>query len=301
MGISQILASRPADPATDPLAADRACRQLAGSHYENFAVIGILVPRRQRAHMARLYAFCRHTDDLGDEGDGSPEDRLRALDDWNADLERCWSGQPRHPYLVALAHSIRELSLPREPFFRLVEANQMDQRQTRYATFADLLHYCRHSADPVGEMVLRVFECAGPETVALSDQICTGLQLANFWQDVSIDRVKGRIYLPLEDLERFQVSEEELDGPMATEAFRSLLRFEVERARQLLQDGAGLVRLAPRPLRPALGGFVRGGLAVLDRIAGQDYDVLSRRPEVSKLTKAAIAARTLVSQAVGGW
>ena len=289
------------NPAVDPAAADAACRALAGSHYENFDVVGSLVPRELRPHLARLYAFCRHTDDLGDEGGGSVEDRLEQLADWAVDLERCWGGQPEHPYLVALTHSVRELGLPREPFFRLVEANRMDQRKTSYDTFADLIYYCRHSADPVGEMVLHAVGAATPETIALSDSICTGLQLANFWQDVRVDRDKGRRYIPHEDMARFGVTEADLASSIASEAFRRLMEFEVERARQMLLAGTPLVRLAPRSLRPALGGFVRGGLAILDRIAQQRHDVLARRPEVSRLTKVGIAVRTLASQAIGGW
>ncbi len=289
------------NPAADPTAADAACRALAGSHYENFDVVGILVPKDLRAHLARLYAFCRHTDDLGDEGGASVEERLDALTAWSEDLERCWGGQPEHPYLVALAHSVRELELPREPFFRLVEANRMDQRKTSYDTFADLRYYCRHSADPVGEMVLHSVGAATPETIALSDSICTGLQLANFWQDVRVDRDKGRRYIPQEDLARFGVSESDLASPIASDAFRRLVEFEVERARQLLLAGTPLVKLAPGGVRPALGGFVRGGLAILDRIEKQRYDVLARRPEVSRLAKVGIAVRTLAAQAIGGW
>lgn len=283
------------------LEGDRVCRELAENHYENFSVVTRLVPRAYRRHMTRLYAYCRYVDDLGDEGPYATEERLARLDAWHEDLQRCWSGVPEHPLLQALQHTVHALALDREPFERLIEANRLDQRRDRYATFADLRDYCRRSADPVGEMVLALFGVRDPALVALSDLVCTGLQLANFCQDVAVDWQKGRVYLPLEDLERFGVPIDALSARAASPEFKALLAFEVARARQFLLEGAPLAQAVPASLRPPLGMFVRGGLAILERVEAEGYDVLSRRPTVSKGAKVMIALRTLVAQRTGRW
>ena len=183
------------------------CAELARSHYENFSLGSWLLPRDKRKHSYAIYAFCRFVDDLGDEYDG---DRLKALDTWERELTLCYEGTPRHPYMVALQETIRTFDIPREPFLKLIEANRMDQVNTRYATYDDLKHYCRHSANPVGQMVLYVFGYRDDERHRLSDYTCTALQLTNFWQDVARDYAMGRIYIPLEDIKRFGYTEGQL-------------------------------------------------------------------------------------------
>jgi squalene synthase HpnC len=297
---SSVPARRPLRGQTED-AADQHCRELAEGHYENFTVASRWVPEPQRRHMIRLYAYCRHVDDLGDEGPATPAERLAQLDEWHADLRRCWEGRPDHPILQAMQRSVEELDLPIDPFERLVEANRQDQVVTRYPDFAALRGYCRHSADPVGELVLGLFGAADPERIALSDRICTGLQLANFCQDVRNDLGRGRIYLPMDSLARFGVTPDALAAPEAGPEVRRLLAFEVERARSFLLEGAPLAKRVPRRLRLPLGLIVRGGLAILDRVAEADFDVLRARPTVSRRAKLAIAFRTMVAQGFGGW
>ena len=205
------------------LTADQAyalCARLAKTHYENFTVGSWLLPRDKRRHVYAIYAFCRSVDDLGDE---HPGDRLAALDVWEEDLLRCYDGSPRHPYLVALQQTIGEFDIPRDPFLKLVEANRMDQAISRHPTYGDLEYYCQHSANPVGHLVLYVFGYRDAERQRLSDFTCTALQLANFWQDVSRDYGMGRIYLPLEDMERFGYTEDELARGVFTDGFRDLM------------------------------------------------------------------------------
>ena len=248
------------------------------AHAENFPVLSLAVEKGKRPALAALYAFCRAVDDLGDE---APGDRLALLDAWEADLLLVWKGTPEHPLLKALVPVVRDLELPDEPFRRLVQANRMDQTRTRHATFEDLREYCRHSADPVGHLVLRVYGYADPERDRLSDATCTALQLANFWQDVSRDLAQGRIYLPGEDLARFGVAEADLEKSPASPAVRSLLAFQVARARSLFAEGLALPDRLSGRARWAVASFSAGGLAVLDAIAAQGYDVIRKRPAVS--------------------
>ena len=248
--------------------------------------------------MHAVYAFCRGTDDLGDEG--APEARVARLEAWRADVERCFGGEPRDPRLRALAATIARHDLQAEPFLRLVEANLMDQRQDRWPTYADLLGYCEHSATPVGRMVLGVLGYRDPWRTGMSDATCIGLQLANFWQDVRRDlRDRGRVYLPLEDMARFGVAEADLHRPRATTAVRELVAFEVARARDWLERGAPLSRFVPARVGLDLRMFTAGGLAVCDAIARQDHDTLRRRPAPGRAGRARIAA-AVVRDLVGG-
>ncbi len=267
------------------------CRRLALGHYENFTVASWLLPRRLRPHMYVVYAYCRGVDDLGDEAEG---DRLALLDDWEAELRRAYEGKARHPVFVALAHTVREFRIPPEPFLKLIEANRMDQRQKRYPTYADLLRYCEHSANPVGHLVLYLFGYRDRERQRLSDATCTGLQLANFWQDVSRDLEMGRIYIPLEDMAAFGYGEEDLLARICDERFRRLMAFEVRRARELFAEGLKLAGLVAGRLRLDIKLFNLGGLAVLDAIEAIGYDVLHRRPTLSKGRKALLALRGLL-------
>ena len=258
------------------------CEQLARTHYENFTVGSWFLPRALRSHLFAVYAFCRRTDDLGDE---APGDRLTLLNDWEAELSLCYGGQPTDPVMVALQDTIRRFDIPAEPFTRLIEANRMDQRQQRYSTYDDLLHYCSHSAEPVGRMVLYVLGYRDPERQALSDATCTALQLANFWQDVRRDYQMGRVYIPQEDMTRFGYSEQDLAAGVVNDRFRSLMRFQVDRAEALFRQGLPLQKLLHGRARLDIVLFSRGGMAVLAAIRRQNYDVLSRRPVVTRTRK----------------
>lgn len=267
------------------------CARLARSHYENFTVASLFLPRGKRMHFYAIYAFCRFVDDLGDEFVG---DRLRALEFWRQETEACFSSSPTHPYMIALQNTIRTFDIPKEPFLRLIEANRMDQTVTRYPTYEDLEYYCRHSANPVGRLVLYVCGYRDEERQSLSDYTCTALQLANFWQDVSRDYSKGRIYIPLEDMETFGYSEDELARRLMTDSFRRLMKFQVERARELFHDGLPLVDTVDDSLKLDIALFSRGGMSVLDSIERQDYDVLRRRPVVGKGKKVLLLLSTLL-------
>ncbi|MYF65199.1 MAG: squalene synthase HpnC [Chloroflexi bacterium] len=258
------------------------CADLARSHYENFTVISRFTPRQHRPALEAVYAFCRHTDDLGDEAEG---DRLALLDEWEAELDRAYNGEPTHPILVAVHETIRPAHLPEEPFRKLIEANRMDQGSGRFETYADVLHYCDHSANPVGRMVLHVLGEASDENVRLSDATCTALQLANFWQDVARDYAMGRIYIPLEDIRAFGCAEEQIANGVADRAFRDMMRSEVDRAQALFEEGLPLATRLSGRARLAIALFSKGGMRVLDAIRKQDYDVLSRRPVVTRSRK----------------
>jgi squalene synthase HpnC len=285
----------PVDVAT----AFRYCETLARRHYENFTVVSAFLPRSLRPHMYSVYAYCRWADDLGDEIP-DPRQAEALLRWWGEELEACYAQAPRHPVFVALAETVRQFSIPIDPFRHLLAAFLQDQTVTRYERYADLEEYCRFSANPVGRLVLYLFGYRDPERQALSDSTCTALQLANFWQDVAVDWRKGRVYLPLEDLRRFGYSEAELARGEVTPAFRSLMAFEVARARELFHRGAALKdRVAPR-LRVDLELFTRGGLEILRLIERAGYDVLTRRPALSRARKVSLILRRLAAEATAG-
>lgn len=266
------------------------CRRLARTHYENFSVATWFLPQPLRQHFYNLYAYCRISDDLGDEvGDAGAA--LQLLDQWEAELNACYSDNPRHPVFVALAETVHKFEIPRQTFADLLTAFRQDQTVTRYATFHDLLGYCRYSANPVGHLVLYVCGYRDAERQALSDFTCTALQLANFWQDVSVDYAKGRIYLPLEDLRRFNVSEADIASQRNTSAFCEMMGFEVERTREWFARGAALVEKVDRALAIDIELFTRGGQEILNTIQRQGYKVLGRRPVISKSRKLVLVAR----------
>jgi len=273
----------------DVAAAEAFCRAVASRHYENFTVATRLVPPRLRQDLANVYAFARWADDLGDES-SSPAEAAAALTDWRAELEACFAGRPRHPVFVALAGTVRRANLEPKPFADLIAAFEQDQTQTRYRSRTDLLAYCRRSADPVGRIVLALEGCRDPALVAMSDSICTGLQLVNFWQDVRRDRLAGRVYLPEEDMRRWGVNEADLDAGVASAAVRRLLADEVAWARGCFDAGAPLAAVAPPALRPAVAMFVGGGRAVADAIERAGFDTLARRPTVGRWAKTRLAA-----------
>jgi squalene synthase HpnC len=250
---------------------------------ENFPVASLLFPRRLRPHLRAIYGYARLVDILGDEVEG---DRLAALDELEREVEACYSGDPTWPVMQVLQPTIREFSLPREPFLRLIEANRMDQRIAEYATWDDLREYCRHSADPVGRLVLGLLRLdREPELVAASDDVCTGLQLVNFLQDVPRDLELGRIYLPAEDRRRFGVTGLDRPSPELTRT----LEFEAERARELLAAGRLLQARIRGRVGRAVGLFARGGLAALEALERARWDIFTQRPRPSR-TRLALAA-----------
>lgn len=260
------------------------CASVTRRHYENFSVVSFLLPRRLIPHFNAIYAYCRWSDDLADETSGG-EETLKLLDAWRQQLLACYNGEPHHPVLIAVRESIRRFSIPPDPFLNLLVAFSQDQVIKRYATFEQLLGYCANSANPVGHLVLYLFECFDERRARLADEVCTGLQLANFWQDVSRDLDIGRVYLPEEDLRRFCYWEADLATRRFTPTFRELMRFEVARTRSFFDRGDALLPLLPRAVRLDVDLFSRGGRAILSAIERQDYDVWSRRPEVSKREK----------------
>ena len=273
------------------------CERLARSHYENFSVATWFLPKRLRQHFFNVYAYCRISDDLGDET-GNPAASLRLLDEWETELNACYEGSPRHPVFVALAGTVREFDIPKQTFADLLTAFRQDQTITRFHTFEDLLGYCHYSANPVGHLVLYLCGYRDPERQQLSDFTCTALQLANFWQDVSADYEKGRIYLPVEDIRRHGVSEDDIAQKRNTQQFRELMRFEVQRAREWFDRGLPLVNNVSRDLAVDIELFSRGGQEILRAIERQDYAVLGNRPAISKSRKLALVARAALHKLI---
>ena len=267
-----------------PRKSRRYCRRLARRHYENFTVASRLLPWRLRQHFCNVYAYCRWADDLADEA-GDPRRGLALLDWWESHLHACYRGKTVHPVFIALAATIRKFDIPVDPFVDLLVAFRQDQHVRRYQDFGQLLNYCRYSANPVGRLVLYLGRCYTPDRERLSDLICTGLQLANFWQDVARDWEQGRLYLPLADCRRFGYDEAMLAQREANEPFRRLLAAEVDQAEGYLRRGLPLATLMPAGLQLDVALFARGGLAILDAIRRQDYDVWTRRPTVSRKEK----------------
>jgi squalene synthase HpnC len=287
------------DEAPTQAEAQEYCRRLARTHYENFSVATWFLPRRLRQDFFNVYAYCRISDDLGDEV-GDPDASLRLLDQWEAELDACYAGSPRHPVFVALAGTVRKCEIPKQTFVDLLTAFRQDQRVSRYARFEDVVGYCRYSANPVGHLVLYLCGYRDAERQALSDFTCTALQLANFWQDVSPDYANGRIYLPLEDLRRFGVTEDDIAAQRNTSAFCDLMRFELERARDWFRRGLPLITKVDRELATDIELFSRGGQEILNAIEAQGCNVLGRRPAISKSRKLALVAGVAWRKLLGG-
>lgn len=279
------------DTAMSPNAARSYCARVARTHYENFSVASMLLPRRLVPHFHAVYAYCRWADDLADETAGGQQS-LDLLAWWRAEL---LAEESRHPVMVALRETRKRFAIPTQPFLDLLTAFEQDQRVKRYTTFAELVAYCCNSANPVGRIVLHLFECHDDVRGALADEVCTGLQLANFWQDVARDFDKGRVYLPAEDCERFEYRGEDLAAKRFTPTFAELLRFEVDRTRSYFDRGAKLLPLVPRRVRVDVDLFIRGGRAVLDAIERQGFNVWATRPVVSKRRKFGLLIHAVLS------
>lgn len=287
------MASSPARPLATvavPAGAPAAQAVMARAHGENFPVASRMLGRSARRDLLALYGFARLVDELGDSLDG---DRLAALDWLEGELELAFAGCASHPLLVRLQPTLRERALARAPFLRLIEANRQDQRVERYATWAQLRDYCALSADPVGELVLGVFGLATPERVALSDSICTALQLLKHCQDVAEDHARGRIYLPQEDMERHGCTEAELAAAQAGEPLRATIAFEVRRARELFARGAPLVGMLRGRQRLAIAAVLAGGGAALDAIEQAGFDTLPGPPRARSARRLWLLAATL--------
>jgi squalene synthase HpnC len=281
--------------APTPLAEARQyCQWLAASHYENFPVATRLLPPRLRPHFHALYAYCRWADDLGDEVHDSSA-ALRLLDCWERELEACYAGSPRHPVMVALRETIVQCDIPAAPFHDLITAFRRDQLVRRYDTFADLLDYCKYSANPVGRLVLYACGYRDAGRQRLSDLTCTALQLANFWQDVRRDYAIGRIYIPREAMARHDVSELEIVTGECTPAFQAMMRELVERTRSMFDEGLRLANCVDAHLGIDIELFSRGGMEILKLIERQNYNVLARRPHLGGTQMALLTGTMLLS------
>jgi squalene synthase HpnC len=273
------------------------CERLANSHYENFPVGSLLIPKRSRRHVYSVYAFARVADDFADEGYETGEltesQRLDALDDWGQKLEDCYLGNASHPIFVALAETARELRLPAQLFRDLLSAFKQDVVKRRYADFGEVLDYCARSANPVGRLILLLFGYREERLGLLSDHICTALQLANFWQDVEVDIRKDRIYLPQDDMARCQVSESDLRERRFSERYAALLKHQVERTWALFNRGKPLPDLVRGRLAIELRLTWLGGTRILERIEGLGYDTLNARPKISTADKLVLLIKAL--------
>jgi squalene synthase HpnC len=272
--------------------AEQYTRWLATSHYENFHVVSFLLPKRLHQDFYNVYAFCRWADDLGDEI-GDTQESLRLLAWWRTELEAMYQGQVRHPVFVALEGTAAQYGLPQQLFADLITAFEQDQTVTRYQTWEDLFGYCRNSANPVGRLVLRLCGYADPERDRLSDATCTALQLANFWQDVTVDLKKDRVYLPLAMIAKHGYSLKQLQRLECNQQFKAAMREAVEVARELFVTGLALPKTVNKRLAFDLELFSRGGLRVLEKIERLDYNVLAQRPTVSKFERVQLLLSSL--------
>jgi len=273
------------------------CRDLASSHYENFHVATFFLPRKVRPHFESVYAYCRVADDLGDEV-ADPSVAMRLLDEWGSMLDECYDMPERsmHPVFVALHQTVSQCELPRDLFHDLLHAFRMDQIKAEYNTWEELLEYSHYSANPVGRLVLWICGYRDEPRALLSDKVCTALQLANFWQDVVEDAERGRRYLPAESITAFGVDEGQILGRVFTPEFEAMIEDLVVRTRAMLQEGSSISSQVDRDLRVTLDLFTKGGEAILDGIAAQNFDVLRGRPVVSKTKKLSLLAGAFVGR-----
>ncbi|MBI1907141.1 MAG: squalene synthase HpnC [Rhodocyclales bacterium] len=267
-------------------------------HYENFPVASLLLPARLREPVEAIYAFARGADDIADEGDASPEARQAELDAYRRELDAIERGAPPQcaalaPLFTRLGANVAGFALPLQPLRDLLDAFSQDVRKTRYADYAELLDYCRRSANPVGRLLLHLYAAADEANLRLSDDICTALQLINFWQDVAIDHAKARIYLPLDELARHGVTEAQIATQQCDAAWRALMAFQVTRARDMMLRGAPLARRLPGRIGWELRLIVLGGLRILEKIEHAGYDVFRRRPTLTKTDSLQLAWRAV--------
>lgn len=272
-------------------------RWLATHHYENFHIVSFLLPKKLHQDFYNVYAFCRWADDLGDEMD-DPQESLRLLAWWRGELQSMYRGETSHPVFVALEDTVHRHEIPIEPFDRLIRAFEQDQTVTRYRNFEEVFGYCLNSANPVGHLVLYLCGYRDAERQGLSDHTCTALQLANFWQDVTVDLQKDRVYLPLDLLAKHSYTVEELFARSFDSRFEGIMQEAVDVAGNLFREGLPLIKMVNRRLALDLDLFSRGGMKILQKIRAQRYDVLGRRPYISKAERAGILLRCLLRLAV---
>ena len=277
--------------------AEQYTRRLATTHYENFHVVSFLLPKHLHQDFYNVYAYCRSADDLADEIPDTAES-LKQLNFWRGELDRMYAGEAEHPVFVALKGTVAKYGIPKQPFADLIRAFIQDRNVSRYQTWDGVLDYCVYSANPVGRLVLYLCGYSDAERQGLSDATCTALQLANFWQDITVDQQKDRVYLPLDLLAKHNYTIDELFAHKFDDRFRAIMREAVDRARELFLAGLPLAGMVNRRLAVDLELFSRGGMCVLDKIEQQGYDVLSRRPKISKVERASLLIGTLARVAL---
>lgn len=269
------------------------CEKLARDHYENFPVASLLTPREQRPYVYAIYSFARIADDYADEPGLSTAERIDSLVEWEEQLVEAYRGQAHHPVFIALREAVERFEIPAELFQALLKAFRTDVTTNRYGTFEDVLDYCANSANPVGRLVLLLYNYRSEAMMQLSDSICSALQLTNFWQDVSVDLKQDRVYIPLEDIREFGYSEEELFQHQHTQAFKDLMCYQVDRTREMFRDGKPLLQEVEKDLRLELRLTWNGGMRILKKIERSDYNVLVNRPTLSLFDKASLLLSSL--------
>ena len=276
------------------------CLTITRAHYENFPVASLLIPRGKRSHIGAIYAFARIADDMADEGTLPADERLARLGEWQRKLDNCYEGIADDRVFIALRRTVHEFRIPKDLFAALLTAFRQDVVKRRYESFEELLEYCRNSANPVGRLVLLIFGYHDDALFRYSDYICTALQLTNFWQDIDVDRKKNRIYVPIEDMERFDYSEEDLLARRGTDEFRRMMQLQIERSRALFRAGYPLTRVVGSDLRLELSVTWLGGSRILDKIERADYDVFTHRPELSVMDFIPIMMRAVTGRVPKG-
>jgi squalene synthase HpnC len=271
------------------------CEQLAFNHYENFPVASRFIPADKRKHLAVIYAFARTADDFADEPGYTAAERIESINRWEDMLSKCYTGEASHPVFVALSETVERFQIPIDLFQNLLTAFRTDVTTNRYATFEQVLEYCTCSANPVGRLVLLLFNYRSELMMMHSDNICTALQLTNFWQDVSIDLEKDRLYIPREDMDQFELTEVQILERVPSTSFRKLISFEVARTERLFREGKPLLEEVGRDLRFELKLTWNGGMNILNKIKSQGFDVFQKRPRLSTLDKLKLFLRTLVA------
>ncbi len=269
------------------------CAHITNAHYENFPVASLFLPAEKRPYIQAIYAFSRAADDFADEGKLNPEYRTALLDDWEDKLRRCYEGSADHPVFIALQETVRKNDIPIELLKDLITAFKRDVVQNRYETFEDLLSYCACSANPVGRLVLLIFGYREEELLICSDAICTALQLANFWQDVEVDKMKDRLYLPLDEMKQYGYSIEDWKHSVYNEEFTRLMKFQLERTRELFYSGAELPSLVNNDLQLELKLVWFGGMSILKKIDRVKYNVYAQRPKLTTSNKVMVFLRGL--------
>lgn len=270
------------------------CEKLAYDHYENFPVASRFIPADKRGYIAAIYAFARTADDFADEPGFTPAERIESINRWGTLLDDCYNGEASHPVFIALGETVERFQIPVELFQNLLTAFRLDVTTHRYETFEQVLDYCAFSANPVGRLVLMLFNYRSELIMMHSDNICTALQLTNFWQDVSIDIEKDRLYIPKEDTDQFGVTESEIFHHVTSTRFRKLISFEVSRTERLFREGKPLLQEVGKDLRFELKLTWNGGMNILGKIKSQGFDVFRRRPHLSTVDKLRLFLRTLI-------